>query len=80
MRFDAEGLVLKRQVRLSMSVSSSFVNNHDAPERGQMLNEGVCKAAEDAWQEDMRKKMVLGDGGKANLTAEHPMGEERGFP
>jgi len=45
--FDAEGLVMKQHARHSFSICSSSINNYDAQEMEQPLNESVYKAAEE---------------------------------
>ena len=55
--FGSEGLVMKEQVCQSTSARSSSVNNYDAREVAIRLNESVAKAAEDARQEELRRKI-----------------------
>jgi len=55
--FGSEGLVMKEQLRRSTSARSSSVNNYDALEMAIRLNESVAKVAEDARQEELRRKI-----------------------
>ena len=60
--FGSEGLVMRQQARYSTSARSSSVNNYDPREIAQRLNESFAKAAEDARQEELTRKI------KADLT------------
>ena len=56
--FGAQGLVMKQHTWHSFSTThSSFVDSYDAWEMAQLLNESVYKAAEEAWAEEMHKKI-----------------------
>jgi len=55
--FGSVGLVMKQQSRRSTSARSSSVNNYDAREMAKRLNESVAKAAKDARQEELRRKI-----------------------
>uniref|UniRef100_A0A7C8ZQM8 Uncharacterized protein n=1 Tax=Opuntia streptacantha TaxID=393608 RepID=A0A7C8ZQM8_OPUST len=55
--FGSEGLVMRQHARRSTSTRSSSVNNYDVREMTQRLNESVAKAAEDARQEELRRKI-----------------------
>jgi len=59
----AGGVVMKQHSTLPFSIRSSFGNNYNAREMVARLNESVCKAAEQAREEEMRKKI------KENVTA-----------
>ena len=48
---------MKEQSRRATSTQSSSVNNYDASEMAIRLNESVAKAAEDACQEELRRKI-----------------------
>ncbi|KAJ8441015.1 hypothetical protein Cgig2_021379 [Carnegiea gigantea] len=56
--FAAEGVVMKRQSRLSVSCCSSSINNYDAHGMTTNLNESVSKAVEGTRQDEFRKQVV----------------------
>ena len=56
--FAVEGVVMKRQSRLSVSCCSSSVNNYDARGMVTKSNESVSKAVENTHQNEFRKQVT----------------------
>jgi len=55
--FGSKGLVMKQQSRRSTSTRSSSVNNYGAHKMAIRLNKSIAKAAEDAPQEELGRKI-----------------------
>jgi len=51
--FDAEGVIMKQQLRQSTSTRSSSINNYDAREMAIRLNESVAKAANEIFLDQL---------------------------
>ena len=65
--FGAEGVLMKWQSRLSVSIYSTSTNNYDAHELATSLNDSACKAAKEAQEEELCK--TIGEVVATKLTA-----------